>query len=95
MIKLLNPTGILVCLEFPLYKDLDARGPPWGLKGVHCNLLGEGGDGLLRETDVVDDSPDVCAEMGPCRRLLYYKPDRTYDVGKSTETDMISVWRLM
>jgi hypothetical protein len=44
MQSLLAPSGILVRLEFPPYKNLEAEGPPWGLKGVYCNLLVEGGD---------------------------------------------------
>lgn len=88
MSEILSPTGVLVCLEFPLYKDLKAPGPPWGLRGVHWNLLAEGADGIIgdesqRETGDLD---------GKFERVLYFKPERSYESGRGT--DMFSVWRL-
>lgn len=94
MAELLSPNGILICLEFPLYKDLDAIGPPWGLKGVYWNLLARGGDGMLRNSqsgEGNDQSEDVGELKGNFTRVLYYKPARSYESGKGT--DMISVWR--
>ncbi|KAM4066209.1 thiopurine s-methyltransferase (TPMT) domain-containing protein [Hirsutella rhossiliensis] len=85
--ELLAPGGVLICLEFPLYKDLNAPGPPWGLRGVHWNLLAQGEDGIL-------DGP--VGEAGPTNgrfdRVLYLKPPRSYENGKGT--DMLSVWAL-
>lgn len=86
MRELVAPTGILVCLEFPMYKDLTAVGPPWGLNGVHWNILAAGEDGMIRET-----GEEAGGENGPFKRVLYYKPARSYPAGK--DTDMISVWR--
>ncbi|KAG0131957.1 S-adenosyl-L-methionine-dependent methyltransferase [Tuber indicum] len=42
MAELLAPQrGLLVCLEFPLYKPIETGGPPWGLKNeVYDELLG-------------------------------------------------------
>lgn len=51
MSHLLTRSGILVCLEFPLYKPLDAAGPPIGLKGVYFDLLVGGGDGQLHKLE--------------------------------------------
>lgn len=85
MQQLLAPSGILVCLEFPLYKDLEEEGPPWGLKGVYWNLLAEGGDGCIK--DVNDRN---IKDNGYFTRAIYYKPERSYSNGKGT--DMLSVW---
>lgn len=73
MAELIKPGGKLVCLEFPMYKDPKLPGPPWGVNGVHWELLagGDGGNGMFT-------------------RRVYYKPERTYEVGKGT--DMISVY---
>jgi methyl halide transferase len=90
MQELLSPSGILVCLEFPLYKDLNAVGPPWGLKGVYWDLLAEGKDGILRNSGSRAEGQP--AQQGPCERVLYYKPERSYDQGRGT--DMISVWKM-
>ena len=83
MADLLAPSGQLVCLEFPLFKDPKMPGPPWGLRGVHWDLLAEGGDGIVGE-DVKRE------EKGVFERLLYLKPERSYANGKGT--DMLSVW---
>jgi len=93
MPELLKPTGILVCLEFPLYKNLDAPGPPWGLRGVYWNLLAQGGDGILSKPQYAAQDGQSSGEIELLMQVLRYKPDRTYDVGKAQETDMISVWK--
>lgn len=91
MKELLAPSGILVCLEFPLYKDLEAPGPPYGLKGVYDNLLADGGNGMLdnnglQKTNIPQASGEENMEL-----LMRYKPERTYEVGEGT--DMLSVWK--
>ncbi|CAH0053877.1 unnamed protein product [Clonostachys solani] len=85
MHELLSPDGVLICLEFPLYKDLALPGPPWGLKGVYWNLLAVGGDGII-------DRPceEDADQEGPFRRLVYFKPPVSYENGKGT--DLVSVW---
>ncbi|KAI1370435.1 S-adenosyl-L-methionine-dependent methyltransferase [Hypoxylon crocopeplum] len=88
MSELLSPTGILVCLEFPLYKDLKIPGPPWGLKGVHWNILAEGDDGIIDE----ESAKEIGRLRGRFERALYFKPPRSYEAGQGT--DMLSVWRL-
>ncbi|KKK13452.1 hypothetical protein ARAM_000911 [Aspergillus rambellii] len=48
MARLLPSGGLLVCLEFPMYKDPALPGPPWGVKGAHWALLaGEDGQGMF------------------------------------------------
>ncbi|RHZ61550.1 uncharacterized protein CDV56_108851 [Aspergillus thermomutatus] len=86
MASLVSTGGLLVCLEFPMYKDLGLPGPPWGLKGVHWDLLARGGDGLLTD-NVGERETDT---QGQFQRVLYVKPERTYEVGKGT--DMLSVY---
>ncbi|KAJ5295741.1 S-adenosyl-L-methionine-dependent methyltransferase [Penicillium antarcticum] len=85
MADLLLPGGLLICLEFPLFKDLSLPGPPWPLKGVYWNLLVEGGDGLVTKDRVISDSVD-----GSFVRNLYIKPETSYENGKGT--DMLSVY---
>ena len=87
MADLLAPSGWLVCLEFPLFKDPKMLGPPWGLKGVHWDLLAEGGDGIIGG-DVGEDAKGE--GKGAFERLLYLKPERSYANGKGT--DMLSVY---
>ena len=86
--ELLTKSGVLVCLEFPLYKDIEAVGPPWGLEGVYWNLLAEGGDGILRDSDSgkrLEENTN-----GTFERLVYFKPLQSYPIGKGT--DMVSIW---
>ncbi|OTB18792.1 hypothetical protein K445DRAFT_307680 [Daldinia sp. EC12] len=85
MRELLAPTGVLICLEFPLYKDLRASGPPWGLKGVYWNLLAQGGDGIIKKPVQENDT-----DGGLFERVAYISPPRSHEIGKGT--DMISVW---
>lgn len=92
MQELLSPKGILICLEFPLWKDLDAVGPPYGLNGVYWDLLAEGGDGILHDSDLTDEKQAGRQGQGPCKRVQYYKPELSYDQGRGT--DMVSVWKL-
>ena len=89
MKSLLSPTGVLVCLEFPMWKPLKAQGPPWGLNGVHWNLLADGADGLF------DDSGNLLGtgkEQGLFERVVYWKPPVSFK--QSRGDDMISVWKL-
>ncbi|KAL4880676.1 S-adenosyl-L-methionine-dependent methyltransferase [Aspergillus karnatakaensis] len=78
MRELLKPGGLLICLEFPMYKDPALPGPPWGVKGVHWEILAAGGS----------ESKD---EEGMFKREVYISPERTFEFGKGT--DMISVYR--
>jgi len=91
MKELLAPSGILVCLEFPMYKDINAAGPPYGLKGVYWDLLAEGGNGIVGDERAPDQGPEPTGEEKKLERVLYYQPARTYKVGEGT--DMLSVWR--
>ena len=89
MSELLSPTGVLICLEFPMWKPLKAQGPPWGLKGVHWNLLSKGGDGVVDESGQLIE-PDT--KQGSFERVIYWKPPLSFE--QSRGEDMISVWKL-
>lgn len=91
MARVLRPGGLLICLEFPLYKDPTFAGPPWGLKGVHWNVLSLGHSGVITGP-VGEDGKEVDAEDGggDFRRVLYSKPGRSYEVAKGT--DRLSVY---
>jgi hypothetical protein len=89
MSELLRCDGYLVCLKFPLYKDPMLPGPPWGLWGVHWDLLARGGDGVAN----IGIAPEIGKKdqlMGQFERVLYSKPARTYESG--TGTDMLSIY---
>ncbi|KAJ5927617.1 thiol methyltransferase [Penicillium verrucosum] len=89
MSELLRSDGYLVCLEFPLYKDPTLPGPPWGLQGVHWDLLARGGDGIAN----IHIAPEIAHEdqlMGQFKRVLHTKPARTYESGIGT--DMLSIY---
>lgn len=93
MASVLKPWGLLICLEFPLYKDPTLPGPPWGLKGVHWDLLSIGDSGIIAGSvgeDGKEVKADVGTERGEFHRVLYSKPVRSYEVAKGT--DMISVY---
>lgn len=89
MSELLNPDGgLLVCLEFPMYKDPVIQGPPWGLNGSHWDLLTLGNDGILHNRN----EPKSDEHNGKFKRIAYIKPERTYEVGQGT--DMLSIYVL-
>lgn len=37
--SLIKPGGILICLEFPLYKAYDLPGPPWAIRSENYVCL--------------------------------------------------------
>lgn len=91
MSDLLPSGGLLVCLEFPMYKDPTLPGPPWGLKGVHWDLLSRGGDGIANIVGIESESMGGGGGTGggQFERILYVKPRRSYEQGKGM--DMLSV----
>ncbi|KAJ5837416.1 uncharacterized protein N7525_002604 [Penicillium rubens] len=85
MADLVLSGGLLVCLEFPLFKEISYPGPPWPLQGVHWNLLAEGGDGIL-----YPPKQDKQVGTGSFERKWYIKPERSYESGQGT--DMLSIY---
>ena len=90
MSHLLHPGGLLVCLEFPMYKDPSLLGPPWGLKGVHWDLLARGGDGICNIAEEEEDDAEAAKLKGQFRRAQYLRPTRSYPSGKGT--DLLSIY---
>lgn len=90
MSHLLHPGGLLICLEFPMYKDPSLPGPPWGLKGVHWDLLARGGDGICNITGEEEDDGRAAKLKGQFRRAQYFRPTRSYPSGKGS--DMLSIY---
>ncbi|OBT85058.1 hypothetical protein VE02_07153 [Pseudogymnoascus sp. 03VT05] len=90
MANLLRPGGLLVCLEFPLYKEPKLPGPPWGVKGVYWDLLARGGSGLP-EHGALEEEDSSASLQGQFSRVLHIKPEVSYENGKGT--DMLGVWR--
>jgi hypothetical protein len=72
-----------------MWKPLEAKGPPWGLNGVHWNILAEGGDGMVDETGHLRKAS---GESGSFERVVYWKPSTSFE--QSRGEDMISVWKL-
>jgi len=92
MSELLAPSGVLICVEFPLYKDLKSPGPPWGLReGIYWNLLAAGGNGVI-ENEEDAQAATQATDGGAFTRLKYIKPARSYEAGNGT--DMLSIWAL-
>ena len=86
MAELIKPGGLLICLEFPLWKDLNEPGPPWGLKGVYWNLLAEGDDGMNLSSE-----PSSTPLNGNFERIRYIHAQKSHKEGRGT--DMLSIWR--
>lgn len=88
-----QPAGILLCLEFPTYKDPLTKGPPFGLRPeVYLEHLGHpgkevpyGDDGHVKEGTLGGAEPNTV------QRIAHFQPPRTHQVGMGT--DWISVWR--
>lgn len=72
-----------------MWKPLTAPGPPWGLNGVHWNILAEGGTGIVDDAGTLS-SPN--GEAGALERVVYWKPPVSFEQGRGE--DMISVWKL-
>lgn len=88
MAVLVKPGRYLICLEFPLWKENQAEGPPFGLQGVYWNLLAQGGDGKVQRERIADAS---LTGSGNFTRVQYLEPSMSFPQGKGT--DMISVWK--
>ena len=95
MAQLLAPTGRLICLEFPTYKEPSTGGPPWALPPlVYVAHLSKPGkdvtydeEGLVKDVD--EDRPERDAKG--LVRTAHWKPERTHEIGKGT--DWMSVWQ--
>jgi hypothetical protein len=76
-----------------MYKDPSLPGPPWGLNGVHWDLLARGGDGIANIVGkTTEDERTLGAEeTGDFTRIVYVRPTESYEVAQGG-TDMLSVY---
>lgn len=87
------PHGLLLCVEFPTYKDPQTGGPPFGLRPeTYVEHLSHPGvklpyddKGFVEENAIREPTPGVL------ERIAHWQPERTHEIGKGT--DWISVWR--
>ncbi|KAK4187676.1 S-adenosyl-L-methionine-dependent methyltransferase [Podospora australis] len=90
--ELVAPHGVLICLEFPLYKGLDLPGPPWPLReGIYLDLLAHGGDGVFETEEQAQQAIGAKNLEGRFVRIDRITPARSYEVAKGT--DRLSIWR--
>ena len=93
MSKLLSPTGRLVCIEFPTYKDPADGGPPWALppEVYEAHLSKPGVEIPYDDKGRVVLDKDGDHTEGGLVRVAHFQPERTFEVGKGT--DWVSVWK--
>jgi hypothetical protein len=78
---LLAPAGVLICVEWPSYKDPKAGGPPWPLPPyIYTAHLPRPGQ---------EESKDGL------HRIAHFHPKRTHNAGvvDGTITDYVGVWK--
>lgn len=93
MKQLLGPDGLLVCIEFPTYKDPSSGGPPYALPPqVYLEHLSHPGkDVPYDENGHVRNYPIPGKDPEALERMAHYQPSRTHEIGKGT--DWVSIWR--
>nr|POE56348.1 putative thiol methyltransferase 2 [Quercus suber] len=93
MSQLLAPEGRLVCLEWPLHKNVQAGGPPHGLESVVYERLFEKPGAEVRydaATGKVEKGDGEMAEDALIR-MEHWRAQRTHKEGKGVEC--VSIWR--
>ena len=94
MSQLLAPSpAILICLEFPTYKDPATGGPPFALpSAVYWQHLSRPGEDVPYDEKgyVVEQALSGTNEQALVR-IAHWKPERTHKIGEGT--DYISIWR--
>jgi hypothetical protein len=93
MVELLAPSGHLICVEFPTYKDPKSGGPPWALPPeVYVAHLAHPGEEIpYDEAGKVVFGESKAGAKGGLVRVAHWEPERTHEVGKGT--DWVSIWR--
>ena len=95
--ELLSPTGRLVCLEFPTYKDPSTGGPPWALppKIYQAHLPRPGQELPYSENGELEESKVGEPNMYGLTQIAHFQPKRTHAIGVDAEgniTDWVGVW---
>lgn len=93
MVHLLNRDGVLICLEFPTYKEPSTGGPPFGVTpDLYEAVLHFPG-----EEPKYDDKGYAVKPEGRkpnaegLERIAHWRAERTHPVGQGT--DNVSVWK--
>lgn len=92
MVELLAPGGILICLEFPTYKEPSTGGPPFGLTPELYEMLlpFPGVEPKYDEKGYVVKE-DRAVDPAGLARIAHWQPERTHPIGQGT--DWVSLWR--
>lgn len=87
-----GPSGRLICIEFPTYKEPSTGGPPFGLTPqTYVEHLSHPGEELAYdENGHVKVRSQGQPTSGSLERLDHWQPARTHEIGKGT--DWVSVW---
>ncbi|KAE8390519.1 putative thiol methyltransferase [Aspergillus alliaceus] len=87
-----HPDSILICIEFPTYKELSTGGPPWGASPVmYMAHLSYPGVELRYDQE---GAPIIPLEVDGAKGLMrteHWKPKRSHKMGQGT--DWVSVWK--
>ncbi|KAL8950337.1 MAG: hypothetical protein Q9222_003623 [Ikaeria aurantiellina] len=88
-----HPSGFLVCVEFPTYKDPSIGGPPFGLTpDTYVAHLSQPGQEIpYDEAGHVKPGGFEQPAANGLERLDHWRPERTHEIGKGT--DWMSVWK--
>jgi SAM-dependent methyltransferase len=94
MSELLSPSGLLVCLEWPLQKRPVEGGPPHGLtSNLYVELFNRPGEAVEydQEGKVCSSEHEQKRPDNALERIMHLMPSRTHEAGKGN--DYVSVWR--
>ena len=94
MSQLLAPSpAVLICLEFPTYKDPSTGGPPYALPpAVYFQHLSRPGETIPYREDghIVEQTSSVSNEDALIR-IAHWRAERTHPIGQGT--DHVSLWQ--
>ena len=87
-----EPSGRLICLEFPTYKEPPTGGPPFGLTPLtYVEHLSHPGEELpYDENGHVKAGAHGEPNSESLVRLDHWQPERTHEIGKGS--DWVSIW---
>ena len=93
MVSLLAPGGTLICLEFPLYKELSVGGPPFGLQAevYEAALQHPGAEIVYDDKSKVVLDKSSGSHLDGLQKLARWKPAKTHEIGEGT--DHVSMWK--
>ncbi|KAE8353584.1 putative thiol methyltransferase [Aspergillus coremiiformis] len=88
-----HPESVLVCVEFPTYKELSTGGPPWGVSStVYQAHLSYPGAELQYDQEGNPIIPTEVSKTRGLTRIGHWKAERTHKMGQGT--DWVSVWKI-